>query len=94
MPSASAVLNFSKSDRDMLGGWSAEGSERSSRAAKYKIAWMRQSVSSTFKSTDLDPLAEADDIDALGVFLKSWDVPDNEILRTKTLLVSRTFTDV
>ena len=71
MPSAASVLNFNKSDRDILGGWYAEGSERYSRAAKYKIAWMQRSVSATFKSTDLDPLAEADDIDALGEFLKT-----------------------
>ena len=44
-----------------------------------------------FKSAEHDPLAEADDLDALGTFLKSWDVPDEEILITKTLLVSRTF---
>ena len=44
--------------------------------------------------TEHDPLAEADDLDALGPFLKSWDVTDDEMLRTKTLLVSRTFTDV
>ena len=66
MPSASAVLHFSRNDQDMLGGWSAEGSERSSRAAKYKIACTQQSVSSTFKSANLDPLAEADDVEALG----------------------------
>ena len=52
---------------------------------------MQQAVSSTFKSAEHDPLAEANDLDALGTFLKSWDVPDEEILRTKTLLVSRTF---
>ena len=75
----------------MLGGW--EGSERYSRAAKHKIASMQNSVSMTFKSTELDPLAE-DDLDAPGMFLKSWEVPDEEVLRTKTLLVSRTFMDV
>ena len=37
MPTATAVLGFSKSDRDMQGGWAAEGSERYSRAAKFKI---------------------------------------------------------
>ena len=36
----------------------------------------------------------ADDIDALGNFLRSRDVPEKEILRVKTLLVSRTLTDV
>ena len=55
---------------------------------------MQKAVSSTFGSADLDPLAEADDLDALGVFLKSSEVSEDEILRTKTLLVSRTFTDV
>ena len=45
-------------------------------------------------SPEPDPLAEADDIDGLGNFLKSWEVPDQEVLLVKTLLVSRTFTDV
>ena len=54
---------------------------------------MQKAVSQSFTSSDLDPLAEADDIDALGVFLKSWEVPDQEILRVKTLLVDRSFTD-
>ena len=31
LPSATAVLGFSKTDRDVLGGWSAEGSERYSQ---------------------------------------------------------------
>ena len=44
MPSATAVLGFSKSDRDMLGGWSAEGSERHSRAVKYKITNVQKAV--------------------------------------------------
>ena len=55
---------------------------------------MQKAVSQSFTSSDLDPLAEADDIDALGVFLKSWEVPDQEILRVKTLMVNRAFTDV
>ena len=55
---------------------------------------MQKAVSTTFGSADHDPLAEADDLDGLGVFLKSSGVSDDEILPTKTLLVSRTFTDV
>ena len=85
MPTSTAVLGFSKSDRDMLGGWAAEGSERYSRAAKFKIGLMQRAVSTTFGSADHDPLAEADDLDGLGVFLKSSGVSDDEILRTKTL---------
>ena len=94
MPSATAVLGFSKSDRDILGGWSAEGSERYSRAAKHKIATMQESVATTFKNPEPDPLGEADDIDALGEFLKTWDVPEKEVLRSKKILTSRTFSDV
>ena len=44
LPTATAVLGFSRFDRDMLGGWSAEGSERYSRAAKHKIATMQNAV--------------------------------------------------
>ena len=47
----------------------------------------------TFRSAELDPLDEGDDIDLLGQFLKSRNVQDDEILRTKRLPVSRTFTD-
>ena len=36
MPSGTAVLGFSKADRDILGGWSAEGSERYRRTANTK----------------------------------------------------------
>ena len=81
MPSATAVLSFSKTDRDILGGCSAEGSDRYSRAAKYKIASMQTAVAMTSKNPEPDPLGEADDIDALGEFLKSWDVPEKEVLR-------------
>ena len=55
---------------------------------------MQKAVSSTFGSADHDPLAEADDLDALGVFLNSSEVSEEEVHRTKTLLASRTFTDV
>ena len=61
---------------------------------KTRLSCMHHTVSMTFKSAEHDPLAEADDLDALGTFFKSWDVADEEILRTKTLLVSRTFLDV
>ena len=38
LPSAAAVLNFTKSERDVLGGWSSEGSERYARVAKHRIS--------------------------------------------------------
>ena len=66
MPSATGVLGFAKSERDILGGWSAEGSQRYTRTAKYKIAQMQIAVASTFKNSEPDQLAEADDIDSCG----------------------------
>ena len=60
----------------------------------FKIASMQQAVSATFQCSEHDPFAEGDDIDLLGQLLKSWNVQDDEILSTKRLQVSRTFTDV
>ena len=74
-------------DRDMLGGWAAEGGERYlfESGETYKIAARcSMTVSMTFKSPEHDPLAEADDLDALGTVLESPGiVADEEILRTK-----------
>ena len=68
MPSAASVLGFTKSERDVLGGWAADGSQRYTRTAKYKIAQMQIAVASTFKSSDPDQLAESDDLDCLADF--------------------------
>ena len=88
MPSGTAVLGFSKADRHILGGWSAEGSERQTRTAKFKMAQMQSPIAATFSNPDADLLGEADDIDALGDFLRTWEVPEKSILRTKKILCS------
>ena len=84
MPSDAAALGFSKEDRDVFGGWSAEGSERYTRTAKFKIAQMQSAIAATL----------ADDIDDLGDFSRTWEVPEKSILRTKKILCSRTFSDL
>ena len=94
MPSAAAVLGFSKSERDILGGWSAEGSQRYTRTAKYKITQMQKAVSSTFRSSEPDQLAEADDIDSLADFLRSWDVPEESIRKSLKILCLRSYADL
>ena len=43
LPSAAAVLNFTKSERDVLGGWSSEGSERYARVAKHRVSALQKS---------------------------------------------------
>ena len=75
MPSGAAALGFSKADRDILGGWSAEGSERYTRTAKFKIAHMQSAFAATFRNPDSDELAEAGDIDDLSDFLSTLEVP-------------------
>ena len=94
MPSAASVLGFNKSDRDFLGGWSAEGSQRYTRIAKYKIAQMQTAVASTFRSSETDQLAEADDIDSLADFLRSWDVPEESIRKSQKILCLRSYADL
>ena len=61
-----------------------EGSERYTRAAKFKIAQMQSAIAATFRHPDADQLGEADDID----------VPESSILGTKKILCSRTFSDL
>ena len=94
LPSATAVLGFSKSDRDVLGGWSAEGSERYTRTAKYRIAQMQSAVALTFQSSEADPLAGAGDIDSLGDFLRASEVTEKSILRSQKILCSRSFSEL
>ena len=94
MPSAAAVLGFSKAERDILGGWSAEGSQRCTRTAKYKIAQMQTAVASTFGSSEPDQLAESDDIDFIGDFLRTWEVPEESIRRSQKILCLRSYADL
>ena len=94
MPSAASVLGFSKAERDILGGWSAEGSQRYTRTAKYKIAQMQTAVASTFRNSEPDQLAEADDIDSLADFLRSWDVPEESIRKSLKILCLRSYAEL
>ena len=94
MPSAAAVLGFNKSERDVLGGWAADGSQRYTRTAKYKIAQMQIAVASTFKNSDPDQLAESDDLDCLADFLKSWEVPESSIRKSLQILSLRSYADL
>ena len=94
MQLTAAVFGFSKPERDILGGWSAEGSQRYTRTAKYKIAQMQIAVSSTFKSSEPDQLAEADDIDSLADFLRTWDVPEESIRKSLNILCLRSYAEL
>ena len=85
-----AVLNFPKAERHIVGGWASEGSERYTRVAKHRIAVMQRAVAGALQKTEEpDPLAESDAVDALDDFLRLR-VQDQERTRTKKLLCSRT----
>ena len=77
-----------KSERDILGGWSAEGSQRYTRTAKYKIAQMQTAVAEPYQ------LAEFDDIDSLADFLRSSDVPEESIQKSLKILCLRSYADL
>ena len=94
MPSAASVLGFTKSERDVLGGWAADGSQRYTRTAKYKIAQMQIAVASTFKNSEPDQLAESDDLDFLADFLRSWEVPESSIRKSLQILSLRSYADL
>ena len=52
MPGASAAMGRSRSDRDLLGGWGAEGSERYSWWQSTWIALLQREVAATLQRTD------------------------------------------
>ena len=92
MPSASAALGHSQPDRDLLGGWGAEGSERYSQVAKYRVGLIQLEVDATFQLTDhRDPVPESDTLTALTVFLLEQGTGEAEQVRTLRLLASRRF---
>ena len=55
---------------------------------------MQPAIAGTFRNPDTDQLGEADDIDDLSDFLRTWEVPEKSILRTEKILCSRTFSDL
>ena len=44
LPTAASVLNVPTQNKNLLGGWSAEGSERYNRLAKFKVAQVQRNV--------------------------------------------------
>ena len=55
---------------------------------------MQTAVSSTFRSSEPDQLAEADDIDSLADFLRSWDVPEESIRKSLKILCLRSYAEL
>ena len=69
--SAAGALNVDKSDRDMLGGWMAQESDRYNRVARVRIRAVQAVVAKTFSDRGKhDPLLEGDAIEEFRLFLQ------------------------
>ena len=92
LPSAASALNVSKSDRDLLGGWAAQQSDRYSRVSKSRIAHVQQVVSHSF-SNDLDPdtLAETEALEDFVSYLSGRGLSTEATQRYSRLLSHRCF---
>ena len=59
MPSGPAPIGYQKADRDVLGGWSAQGSDRCTLLARQRILAMQITVArSSCDKGNSDPLSE------------------------------------
>ena len=70
LPSA-AALGFPKSERDFLGGWCAQASDRYVRIAIRRITKMQRSVITALQSQSDDPLAEEESIRDFEAFMEA-----------------------
>ena len=92
MPTAAAAVGYEKHERDMLGGWSAQGSDKYNRIAKQRITAMQVTVARTFQEAATeDPLAEAESHACFETFMVDSGVPQVEVQRTMKLLESSNF---
>ena len=90
LPTVASILGTPTQEKNFLGGWSAEGSERYNRLAKYKIAQIQRDVIKLVLNKETpDPLVEKDSLRELADFLRAHQVDEEEITRSLQLLNSR-----
>ena len=70
MPSASAALNFPREERNFLGGWQAQASDRYARVARLRVQNIQKAVVRTFQEqVQGDPLGESETFTHMEEFL-------------------------
>ena len=80
--------------KNLLGGWSARGSEQYNRLTKYKIAQIQREVVNRIWDKDAqDPLSETDSLRELEEFFRAQLIDETEISRTIRLLSSRRYVE-
>ena len=88
--SAASAVGVSKPDRDMLGGWAAQQSDRYIRVSRSRIMHVqKQVVAELTNHEELDPLCEEETLQDLSVFLETR-VSEEEKKRCLSLLGRRT----
>ena len=95
LPSATAALGYQKTDRDILGGWSAQASDRYTRLAKQRITILQMAVAESFSNLTVeDLLAEAESLEKFLEFMTGIGVPTVSIVSMIDLLSARQFASV
>ena len=70
MPSSTAALGFPQEERNILGGWQAQASDRYARVAKLSVRNMQKAVVQTIQKNDRDdPFGEAETFTHLDEFM-------------------------
>ena len=81
LPSATLILNFPKSQRDFLGGWNPQASDRYARTARRAITVMQKAVVRAIHSRKTDPLSEKDLAEHVEQYLSEQCVPQDSIVQ-------------
>ena len=90
LPSATTALGYPKTDRDYLGGWSAQGSDRYARVSVLRITNMQRAVVSAWGRSECeDPLGEAETVHQYENFLKDQGVSDADRKKHLKILASK-----
>ena len=91
---AKTALGYSKEGRDMLGGWSAQGSDRFSRVAKHRISSMQgETVRTSHNRVNNDPLAELGGLEEFAAVMADLGVDFEETRRSVASLSVRRFAE-
>ena len=81
LPSATMILEFPKPQRDFLGGWNPQASDRYARTARRAITVMQKAVVRAIHSRKTDPLSEQDLSEHFEQFLNEQRLPQASVVQ-------------
>ena len=89
LPSATMILDFPKPQRDFLGGWNPQASDRYARTARRTITVMQKAVVRAIHSRRIDPLSEQDLSEHFEQFLNEQRLLQASVVQCISLLRSQ-----